>query len=165
MFAPQDWWVATGDLFKRDADGELLARRRVRDVIRTWQGPLFTTPIRDALGDLPEVDLAVAYGVFPRGDEHQIAVAAMTLRGERELTARELFEHWRGFRPTNGRWSSASSTSSRSTTWYRPLTGPLRDEGIPKPGAGVRAWYRDASGDRYRPLTETARRRLVGAAA
>jgi putative long chain acyl-CoA synthase len=47
------------------------------------------------------------------------------------------------------------------TTWYRPLTVPLREEGIPDPAEGVRAWYLDASGERYRPLTSTARKRLV----
>jgi putative long chain acyl-CoA synthase len=50
------------------------------------------------------------------------------------------------------------------TTWYRPLTGPLREEGIPDPGERVRAWYLDASGERYRPLTGTARKRLVSPA-
>jgi putative long chain acyl-CoA synthase len=47
------------------------------------------------------------------------------------------------------------------TTWYRPLTGPLRDAGIPR-GNRDRAWYRDRGGRRYRPLTAAARRRLSG---
>ncbi len=45
------------------------------------------------------------------------------------------------------------------TTWYRPLTGPLREAGIPEPGEGV--WYLDRGGKTYRPLTDAARRRLV----
>ncbi len=48
------------------------------------------------------------------------------------------------------------------TTWYRPLTGPLRDQGIPEPGPGVQAWYFDRGKERYRPLTSSARRRRVG---
>jgi putative long chain acyl-CoA synthase len=50
------------------------------------------------------------------------------------------------------------------TTWFRPLTGPLREAGIPEPGDGRVVWYR-STGDRYRPLTEAAHKRLVGHAA
>jgi len=46
------------------------------------------------------------------------------------------------------------------TTWYRPLTGPLREAGIPEPGEGRQAWVR--SGTKYRPLTEAEHRRLAG---
>jgi putative long chain acyl-CoA synthase len=47
------------------------------------------------------------------------------------------------------------------TTWFRPLTRPLRDAGLPEPAVG-RTWYLDRGGRRYRPLTEAARRRLSG---
>jgi putative long chain acyl-CoA synthase len=160
VFAPEDGWVVSGDLFKRDADGDYWRVDGVRDVIRTRQGPVFTTPIRDALGDLPEVDLAVAYGVQAAGGKHQIAIAAITLRAGWELTARELSRALARL-PTEQRPLIVRAVDRIPvTTWYRPLTGPLREEGIPRPGEGVRAWYRDASGDRYRPLTEAARKRL-----
>jgi putative long chain acyl-CoA synthase len=131
-------------------------------VIHTADGHVFTTPIRDALGDLPAVDLAVAYGI-PKGD-HDLAVAAVTLREGHELTAREL-----------GRALSVLPSTERPaivhvvdqipvTTWFRPLTGPLRDAGIPEPGEDVQAWYRDASGETYRPLSAAAHRRLLGVA-
>ena len=47
------------------------------------------------------------------------------------------------------------------TTWYRPLTGPLRAAGIPRPGKGKHAWYLDRADDAYRPLTAAARGELV----
>jgi putative long chain acyl-CoA synthase len=165
VFAPEDWWVVSGDLFKRDADGDYWRVDGVRDVIRTRQGPVFTTPIRDALGDLPEVDLAVAYGVQPARGKHQIAIAAITLRAGWELTARELSRALARLPAEQRPLIVRVADRIPVTTWYRPLTGPLREEGIPRPGDGVRAWYRDASGDRYRPLTQTARKRLVSAAA
>jgi putative long chain acyl-CoA synthase len=165
VFAPEDWWVATGDLFKRDADGDYWRVDGVRDVIRTRQGAVFTTAIRDALGDLPEVDLAVAYGVVPPGGEHQVAVAAITLRAGPDLTARELSRALARLPASERPLIVRVVARIPVTTWFRPLTGPLRAEGIPQPGEGMRAWYRDASGDRYRPLTETARKRLVRAAA
>jgi putative long chain acyl-CoA synthase len=51
------------------------------------------------------------------------------------------------------------------TTWFRPITAPLRAAEIPDPGEGTKAWYKDASGEAYRQLTGAARRRLAGRAA
>jgi len=169
VFAPQDWWVATGDLFRRDADGDYWRVDGVREVVRTRHGPVFTTAIRGALEALPQVDLAVAYGVLPPGSEHEVAVAAVTVRAGRELDARELAAALSRLEPRQRPLVVRGVDQIPVTTWYRPLTGPLREEGIPRadqgnPQApeGARAWYLDASGERYRPLTAAARKRLVG---
>jgi len=161
LFAAGDAWVVTGDLFRRDADGDYWRIDGAGDVIHTEQGPAFTTPIRDALGAIPAVDLALAYGVATEADEREIAVAAVTLRPGRELTAREL--------------SRALSMLEREqrpalvhvvdhipvTTWYRPVSKDLRAAGIPDYGEDEQAWYLDASGATYRPLTAAARQRLT----
>jgi putative long chain acyl-CoA synthase len=162
LFAPEDAWLLTGDLFRRDADGDFWRVDSAGDVILSAGGPVYPGPIRDALGDLPAVDLAVAYGVRPEGAKHETAMAAVTLRAGCELQARDI-----------GRALSACPPEGRPaivgvveripvTTWFRPLTGPLREAGIPQPG---QAWYRDASGENYRPLTAAARKRLAAAAA
>ena len=165
VFASEDAWVVTGDLFKRDADGDYWRVDGVRDVIRTREGPVFTSPIKDVLGDLSAVDLVVAYGVLPPGGEHEVAVAAVTVREGHELKARDLSRALaaldRSQRPLLVRMVDEIPV----TTWFRPLTGPLRADGIPEPGEGSPAWYLDGSGEQYRPLTATARKRLVGAAA
>ena len=58
------------------------------DVIRTAQGPVFSTPIRDALGDIRAVDLALAYGVAPAGRRaRRSRWPAVTLRRDAALTA------------------------------------------------------------------------------
>jgi putative long chain acyl-CoA synthase len=163
VFASEDWWVATGDLFRRDADGDYWRVDGVRDVIRARRGAVFTTPIRDALGDLREVDLAVAYGVRPPQADHELAIAAVTLRTGCELTAREISRALAVLEPEQRPVIVRVVDRIPVTTWYRPLTGPLREEGIPEPGQGTRAWYLDASGERYRPLTTAARKRLVAA--
>jgi putative long chain acyl-CoA synthase len=162
VFAAEDAWLATGDLFRRDADGDYWRADGVRDVIRSQDGPVFTTPIRDALGELPAVDLAVAYGVRHDGSEHEIAVAAVTLCHGRELSPRDI-----------GRALSSLPAGQRPlivhvvdtipvTTWFRPITAPLRKAGVPAPGEGSRIWYRDAGGNTYRPMTDAAYRRLFG---
>jgi hypothetical protein len=48
------------------------------------------------------------------------------------------------------------------TTWFRPVAGPLRAEGIPEPGGDLPFWRLDARGN-YRGLTAAARRRLAAA--
>src|SRR5665213_2179989 len=89
VFHRDDAWLATGDLFRRDSDGDFWRLDSVRELIHSASGPVFTAPIRDALGDLPAVDIAVAYGVpGPKG--HDLAVAAVTLRPEYQLDAAEL---------------------------------------------------------------------------
>jgi putative long chain acyl-CoA synthase len=160
----RDAWAATGDLFRRDADGDYWRVDGVGDVIRTAQGPVFTTPIRDALGDIPAVDLAAAYGVRPEGAEREVAVAALTLRSGRSLSARDL-AHALSELPPEGR-PAVVHVADRIpvTTWFRPLTQELRSAGIPDPARG-QAWYVDASWETYRPLTAAARRRLLRPAA
>jgi putative long chain acyl-CoA synthase len=163
LFARDDAWAATGDLFRRDADGDYWRVDGVADVIDTVDGPAFTTPIRDALGAIPAVDLSAAYGLPTRDAEHDIAVAAVTLRPRRELTARELSRALSSLPPVQRPSLVHVVDGIPVTTWYRPITQVLRDVGIPMAEPGGRAWYLDASGKTYRPLTVAARRRLTGA--
>jgi putative long chain acyl-CoA synthase len=161
VFSRDDAWLSTGDLFRRDGDGDYWRLDGVYDVIHTATGPVLAAPIRDALGDLPAVDLAVAYGQRSSGDRRELAVAAVTLRPGHELSAdtisRALSELEDGHRPAIVHVVDEIPV----TTWYRPLTAPLRDTGLPDPARG-RAWYLDRGGRRYRPLTDAARRRLSG---
>ncbi len=165
VFARDDAWLATGDLFRRDSDGDLWRVDNIRDVIHTAEGLAFTAPIRDALTELPPVDLAVAYGVRPEGAEYEIAVAAVTLRAGFDLNARELGRTMSQLRPHRRPAIVHVVEEIPVTTWFRPVTGPLREAGLPEPGEGVQAWYLDAGRENYRPLTSAARGRLVKSAA
>jgi putative long chain acyl-CoA synthase len=164
VFASEDAWVATGDLFRRDAAGDYWRVDGVGDVVRTRDGVVFTTPIRNALGDLEPVDLAVAYGAPVPGAEREVPMAAVTLRAGHELGPREISRAMAGLELDQRPLIVQVVDRIPVTTWYRPLTGPLREAGVPAPGEGVRAWYLDASGERYRPLTEAARKRLTAPA-
>jgi putative long chain acyl-CoA synthase len=164
VFAADDAWVVTGDLFRRDSEGDYWRVDGVADAIRTASGPVFTTPIRDALGDLEAVDLAVAYGVLPPGGEHEVAMAALTLRRGHDVDARGISHALAVLEPDQRPLVVQVVDAIPVTTWFRPLTGSLRKAGIPEPAPGVRAWYRDASGERYRPLSDRARKRLLGLA-
>jgi putative long chain acyl-CoA synthase len=164
LFARDDAWAATGDLFRRDADGDYWRLDGVADVIHTERGPVFTTPVRDALGDIPAVDLAAAYGVGPEGAERQIAVAAVSLRSGRSLKASDLRGALSELPPEERPQIVHVVDRLPVTTWFRPLTEKLREAGLPEPGEGVQAWYLDAGGENYRPLTPAALRRIRRAA-
>jgi putative long chain acyl-CoA synthase len=128
-------------------------------VIRTAHGAVYTAPIREALGELPAVDLAVAYGIRLGDGRSQLAVAAVTLRDDRTLDARTLTNAMRAL-PADERPAIVHVLDELPvTTWFRPMTGPLRAAGLPS--AGRRAFYLDAGGERYRPLTAAARKRLA----
>ena len=162
VFAPEDAWLLTGDLFRRDRDGDYWRVDGIGDVIRTAEGPVFTTPIRDALGELPAVDLAVAYGVRARGDEHEIPVAAVTLREGQTLTERDIAGAVAQLSPEQRPVVVHVVDEIPVTTWYRPLTAPLRAAGVPKPRKGMRALYNEGPGKGYKPLTEAAHQQLIG---
>ncbi len=153
IFERGDVWLETGDLFRRDGDGDFWLLDHLGDVIETVSGPVFTGPIRDALGVLPEVALAVAYGHRPAGAADQIAVAAVTLRGDRKLLVRDLSAALGGL-PVSQRPSIVYVVDQIPlSTWFKPLTGPLRDRGLPAPGKGVQAWSLEQTGRRYRTMT------------
>ena len=143
VFSPDDAWLSTGDLFRRDADGDYWRVDSVADVIRTAGGPVLPGPIRDALGDLPAVDLAVAYGVappegsLPEGSDDsadEVVVAAVTVRAGHELTGADVGAALRSL-PAGQRPSVVRVVDEIPvTTWFRPLTGPLRASGIPSDG-------------------------------
>ena len=156
VFARDDAWLATGDLFRRDEDGDHWLVDHLPNVIRTAAGPVPSLPIRDALGEIPAVDLAVSYGIPADGGE--VAAAAVTLRNGQQLDAADLTSCLAPL--GNGRPALVRVVDEIPvTTWYRPLTAPLRAEGIPP--ADRRTWYLDPEKDAYRPLTEAAREKLV----
>jgi putative long chain acyl-CoA synthase len=133
----------------------------IRDVVRTVAGPVFTSPIRDALGTLPAVDLAVAYGVPSGRSDRELTVAALTVREGHELDAHSLSAALRSL-PAFERPAVVHVVDSIPvTTWYRPLTRPLREAGIPEPDDARQAWYLDRGGKNYRPLSAAARKRLI----
>ena len=151
VFKAGDSWLATGDLFRKDVGGDYWLMDNRRNVVQSARGPMFTQPIRDALADLDQVDLTVAYAV--RAGEHELALAAVTLRDVGEITPSDL--------------SAALSVLPREqrphivhvvdeiplSRWYRPDPAGLRDMGIPT--ATDQVWHYSWELDVYVPLTQS----------
>jgi putative long chain acyl-CoA synthase len=157
VFAPADTWVSTEYLFRRDQDGDYWLVDNRSLVIRTERGPVYTTPVSDALGAIDAVDMAVTYAIETGG--RPLAVTAVALRPGGSVAAGDLSEALAdlpvGVVPdivyvVGGMALSAS---------YRPMVSPLRATGVPKPSRN--AWYLDSDTDKYKRLTAAVRAELV----
>ena len=158
LFEPGDAWLPTGDLFLRDVDGDYWLVAHAHAMIRTAEGMVASNPIEDALGDVDAIDLVTAYGV--QGPAHDIAVAAVTVRDGHELDAEALSEALSSLNVAERPAVVREVEEIPVTTWYRPLTGPLRAQGIP-PADGRQAWIRDPESGDYAPMDDASRARLL----
>ena len=125
VFRRDDAWQVTGDLFRRDEDGDYWLVDHAADVIRTPSGAVPSIPIENALGTLDAVDLAVAYGV-PSEDGGEEPIAAVTLREGHQLDGaaveRALDELEPASRPVDVRVVDHIPV----TTWGRPIKSELK---------------------------------------
>jgi putative long chain acyl-CoA synthase len=159
VFAPADTWVSTEYLFRRDEDGDYWLVDNRGLVIHTARGPVYASPINDAVGRLGAVDLAVTYGVGVGG--HQLAITALALCPGGSIPSADLSEALAdlpvGYPPDIVHVVPEMKLSAS----YRPLLSPLRAEGIPKPSRN--AWYLDPDTNRYKRLTVAVRTEIAGA--
>jgi putative long chain acyl-CoA synthase len=152
VFEKNDEWTITGDLFRRDRDGDYWIVDHVSGVIDTPAGPVPSYPIADALEALPDVDLAVAYGLD--GAKGSVVVAAITARVGHDVRPEDLATAVRTLPPASRPSVVRVVDRIPLTTWYRPLKAPLRAHGVPT-NACAFAWNDGAQS--YEPLTDSAR--------
>ncbi len=159
VFAREDAWHATGDLFWVDGDGDHWLVDNVAFLLPTAHGVVFHQPMQYALDDVWGVDQAVTYGVPSPVAGQVYAVAALTAQSGREVTAEDvttaLGTLQRGLRPDLVHVVDAIPT----TIAYRLDASALKAQGLPKPGAGV--WWYDRRKEAYVPLTAARRSRLL----
>jgi len=74
-FEPGDRWLTSGDVLRRDRDGDYWYVDRLSSMIRSQPAAVATPRIEDVLYELTEVKLAVVYG-RPDGDD-QVPVAVV----------------------------------------------------------------------------------------
>ena len=154
VFAPADTWVSTEVLFRRDEDGDYWLVDNRSAVIRTERGAVFATPINDALGCLEAVDIAVTYEVVV--DDQPVAVTALALRPGGSVATAELSDAL-GDLPAGVVPDYVHVVAELELgASYRPLMGPLRAAGVPKPSRR-NSWYLDTDTGTYKRLTPPAR--------
>ncbi len=81
-----DAWLATGDLVRRDAEGDVWLVERIADIVDTAQGPVFPRAVEEALLAISGVSLAAAYGA-PGEDGVDVLRAAVVERAGETLDA------------------------------------------------------------------------------
>ena len=160
VFEPGDAWHVTGDLVRRDADGDYWLQGPARDLIHTDAGPVAPRAIQDALGDIPAVGQAVAYGIALPGAKRDVAAAAVTVHPGDVLKETALTKALAVLEPSQQPAVIRVVKHIPLTAAYRPYATQLRLDGLPTSDNGS-AFYRDTSG-RYRSLTQASLRRLVG---
>ncbi|MGI8559250.1 MAG: AMP-binding protein [Solirubrobacteraceae bacterium] len=151
LFSKNDAWLATGDLFRRDEDGDHWLVDHASDAIRTASGVAYSIPIEDALTDIDAVDLAAVYGV---GAPARV-VAAVSLRAGRRLDGRSLRAALKHLEPMCQPEAVKVLTAMPTTGWYRVDKRPLRAQGMPR--AGARVWRRDPDSGAYSAARRSAR--------
>ena len=158
VFAPADTWVSTEYLFRRDDDGDYWLVDTRDGVIHTGRGPVFAATVNDAVGRLGAVDMAVTYGVQANGET--LAVTALALRPGGSVPSADLSEALAELPVGNAPDIVHVAADMKLSATFRPLAGPLQQEGIPKPSRN--AWYRDPDTHRYKRLTVAVRTEIAG---
>jgi putative long chain acyl-CoA synthase len=136
VFEPGDTWYFTGDVLRRDADGDYWFVDRLVNFIRTAAGPVSSVEVEQALYQLPEIELAVAYGVAEEGERHAIPVATVSLRAGAALDRRALLAVVDQDLPAHARPRVVRCVERiEMTDGFRPLKAPLRRAGTTGDGA------------------------------
>ncbi len=155
VFEPGDAWLDTGDLVRRDPDGDYWLVDHVSDVIRGKGGAIATIPIEDLIAtEIEFVDLCAVYGVTLPGDEDESVVAAITLRPGHKFDPTTLRTTVDALLPKEQRPVLVRILDDLPTTsGHRVRKRPLRDEG-----------WKKGSGKRYRldPIKPTYARTKKG---
>jgi putative long chain acyl-CoA synthase len=159
VFAPADTWVSTEYLFRRDEDGDYWQVDNRGAVIHTSRGPVYASPINDAVSRLGAVDLAVTYGLDVGGQ--QLAITALALCPGGSIPSADLSEALADLPVGNPPDIVHVVPQMKLSASYRPLVSPLRAEGVPKPSRN--AWYLDPDTSRYKRLTVAVRTEIAGA--
>jgi putative long chain acyl-CoA synthase len=154
VFRPDDAWLATGDLFRRDPDGDYWLLDSIAALIRTQDGPVPPTPVRDALWSLREVDMAVCFGVpAPEGSD-AVAVGAVKLREGQEIDGAVITDALETIKPSERPAFVRVVDEIPVTTWFRPVHAGLQALGVPD-GRDGRAFALDEDGA-YTDLTRAS---------
>ncbi|QZT65093.1 acyl-CoA synthetase [Mycolicibacterium austroafricanum] len=158
VFAPADTWVSTEYLFRRDEDGDYWLVDNRGAAIHTARGMVFAATVNDAVGRLGAVDMAVTYGV--EVEDQTLAVTALALCPGGSIPSADLSEALAAL-PVGTAPDIVHVVSDMTlTATFRPLAGPLQEQGIPK--ASRNAWYLDPDSNRYKRLTVAVRSELAG---
>jgi len=149
LFDSTDAWFVSGDLMRRDADGDFWFVDRLSDVVHAPGGPVFTYGVEDALLRIPHIRAALVVSVERAGQPVLAAAVAGRVPSETELAT--LSEDVVRELPPAGRPAILRFVEALPLTdGFRPRKSALRGE-LARPPADGRTFV--LVGESYRPLT------------
>lgn len=154
VFTREDAWLATGDLFTRDGDGDHWLVDHAAALIATRRGLIAGFPMQESLSMADSVELAAVYGVpSSQHDGTSLVVAALTLGRGCSLEGTDIERALAG--SAKDEWPDVVHVLPRLplTASYRPATRVLHEHGLPKPGPQV--WHLDDSRAGYANTAST----------
>jgi len=162
VMAPGDSWFVTGDLMRRDEDGDYWFVDRLGDTYR-WKGEnVSSEQVASVLAKEPTVAMVAVYGVEIPGREGRAGTAAIQLvpgaRFDGVAMGARVGEHL--FAAARPRFIRIVESLEVTDSWKVRKFG-LQQEGIPlEPGADPIFWYDEADRE-YKPLNEETYGRLT----
>lgn len=150
VFEAGDAWRSTGDLFRKDENGNFWLHEPVSALIATERGIVAPSEVSRHLATIPAIDQCITFGVRREGDAQ--IVSAVTLRPDAELTASELNLALDGLPASHHPSHVQAVESIPVTTWHRPISTGLQKAGLPKPTKKRRVWQLDDAGKTYLEL-------------
>ena len=149
-----DAWFRSGDLLKRDREGNFYFVDRIGDSFR-WKGEnVSTQEVEETLGSFPGIRQAVAYGVEVPGTEGRAGMAALALAAEVDLSGEEFFRHVERL-PAYARPVFLRVVDNVDMTGtFKVRKVGLQQQGFDPRSSTSPLYFRDAALGRYRVLDE-----------
>ncbi len=154
-----DRWFVTGDLVRRDPDGDYWLVDNLADVVRTAAGPVFTREVEDATEEIADVGLAVVYGTHAARGATEDLVLALTLSRGARLDPAAVHEHLAARLPETAlpRFIVFPKRIPM-TEGYRPRKPLLRAAGLSLRPLAAPTWELDGTNRIYVARTHRSRR-------
>jgi putative long chain acyl-CoA synthase len=160
VFGRNETWYATGDLLRRDAEGDYWYVDRTSHLIRGPHGWISPRQIEDALYEVPKVELAVVYGLerdalperlvdmLALTSAPDVVVATLVVRDCDRFDLAPVAARLARLRPEQ--WPSFIRLRREvaMTDGFRPLKTPLIREGVDPEDPWL--WIADAGSSGYR---------------
>lgn len=160
VFGKGDTWFVTGDIVRRDADGEFWYVDRTHHLLRGPHGWVASREIEDQLYSLPGLEYAVVYGLSPERvparlreqigatpSTADVVVATLVMREPERFDPQALSDRVATLRPEQRPSFVRLRSSLASTDGFRPLKAPLVAAGLDPDDPRLLVWdhgYRPA---------------------
>lgn len=159
VFGPNETWYSTGDLVRRDADGDYWYVDRISHLIRGPHGWVSPREIEDALYGVAGVELAVVYGVgratlaeplveLAGSVGADVVVAALVVREPEQFEITTIAARVAELRPEQRPSFVRLRREVGLTDGFRPLKTPLVRDGVVVGDPWLWVW--DPAGASYR---------------